>query len=206
MGAFALVTAPKATLSVVTVVGLASPLAGLWRPIMVTLSMSRSACPGPRMCWSCPTVVLTAPKPTRRAGTSAVKLSTSGNSVRVTSCSLRVLFTKGGYTGGGNGMNYAGYFWRTLGGANPHDRSIRCENHWRNIPAGCSVATNCGWIQHVARSYWWGTHVLQGRTCSYGTRTYTNGRHFGGGCGISGNRAKTNGCSLRVILQCKTRL
>jgi len=134
------------------------------------------------------------------------KLSTSGNSVRVTSCSLRVLFTKGGYTGGGNGMNYAGYFWRTLDGANPHDRHIRCENHWRNIPAGCSVATNCGWIQHVARSYWWGTHVLQGRTCSYGTRTYTNGRHFGGGCGISGNRAKTNGCSLRVILQCKTRL
>merc|ERR1712072_753361 len=134
------------------------------------------------------------------------KLSTSGNSVRVNSCSLRVLFTKGGYTGGGNGMNYAGYFWRTLDGANPHDRHIRCENHWRNIPAGCSVATNCGWIQHVARSYWWGTHVLQGRTCSYGTRTYTNGRHFGGGCGISGNRAKTNGCSLRVILQCKTRL
>merc|ERR1712093_630388 len=134
------------------------------------------------------------------------KLSTSGNSVRITSCSLRVLFTKGGYTGGGNGMNYAGYFWRTLDGANPHNRSIRCENHWRNIPAGCSVATNCGWIQHVARSYWWGTHVLQGRTCSYGTRTYTNGRHFGGGCGISGNRAKTNGCSLRVILQCKTRL
>merc|ERR1711981_478350 len=134
------------------------------------------------------------------------KLSTSGNSVRVTSCSLRVLFTKGGYTGGGNGMHYAGYFWRTLDGANPHDRHIRCENHWRNIPAGCSVATNCGWIQHVARSYWWGTHVLQGRTCSYGTRTYTNGRHFGGGCGISGNRAKTNGCSLRVILQCKTRL
>merc|ERR1711924_128265 len=80
------------------------------------------------------------------------KLSTSGNSVRVTSCSLRVLFTKGGYTGGGNGMNYAGYFWRTLDGANPHDRHIRCENHWRNIPAGCSVATNCGWIQHVARS------------------------------------------------------
>merc|ERR1712093_597642 len=78
------------------------------------------------------------------------KLSTSGNSVRVTSCSLRVLFTKGGYTGGGNGMNYAGYFWRTLDGANPHDRHIRCENHWRNIPAGCSVATNCGWIQHVA--------------------------------------------------------
>merc|ERR1711981_529346 len=133
-------------------------------------------------------------------------LRTSGNSVRTTACSLRVLFTKGGYTGGGNGMNYAGYFWRTLDGANPHDRHIRCENHWRNIPAGCSVATNCGWIQHVARSYWWGTHVLQGRTCSYGTRTYTNGRHFGGGCGISGNRAKTNGCSLRVILQCKTRL
>merc|ERR1712072_349108 len=134
------------------------------------------------------------------------KLGTSGNNVKVNSCSLRVLFTKGGYTGGGNGMHYAGYFWRTLDGANPHDRSIRCENHWRNIPAGCSVATNCGWIQHVARSYWWGTHVLQGRTCSYGTRTYTNGRHFGGGCGISGNRAKTNGCSLRVILQCKTRL
>merc|ERR1711885_38902 len=29
-------------------------------------------------------------------------------------CSLRVLFTKAGYTGGGNGMHYAGYFWRTL--------------------------------------------------------------------------------------------
>merc|ERR1711934_1288821 len=137
---------------------------------------------------------------------SSGRLATSGNSVRTTACNLRVLFTKGGYTGGGMGVNYNGMFYRTLDGANPHDRSIRCENHWRNIPAGCSVATNCGWIQHVARSYWWGTHVLQGRTCSYGTRTYTNGRHFGGGCGISGNRAKTNGCSLRVILQCKTRL
>jgi hypothetical protein len=136
-------------------------------------------------------------------------LGTHANLVKVNGCALRVLFTLARllpYTGGGNGIHYAGYFWRTLDGASPYDRSIRCENHWRNIPAGCSVATNCGWIQHVARTHWWGTHVLQGRTCSYGTRTYTNGRHFGGGCGISGNRAKASGCSLRVILQCKRRL
>jgi hypothetical protein len=140
-------------------------------------------------------------------------LRKSGNRVKVAACNYRVLLRRHGshnvaaaYSGGGNGIHYAGYFWRTLDGVSPHDRSIRCENHWKNIPYGCSVATNCGWIQHMARSYWWGTHVLQGKTCSYGTRTYTNGRHFSGGCGISGNRAKASGCSLRVILQCKTRL
>merc|ERR1712096_542836 len=55
------------------------------------------------------------------------KLGTSGNNVRVTSCSLRVLFRRhggAGYSGGGNGINYGGYFYRTLDGANPHSRSI----------------------------------------------------------------------------------
>merc|ERR1711934_509223 len=39
-------------------------------------------------------------------------LGTSGNNVRTTSCNLRVLFTKAGYTGGGMGINYNGMFYR----------------------------------------------------------------------------------------------
>jgi hypothetical protein len=127
------------------------------------------------------------------------KLARSGHNVRTHGCSLRVLFRA-------SGAVYSGIFYRTLtANINPKSKSIGCDNHWKNIPYGCSAATNNNHIHQLAKMYSWGTHVIVGRYKSYGTKHYSRGavfRNDGYYYEQSGNRAKARGCSLRIILQC----
>merc|ERR1712072_170686 len=43
----------------------------------------------------------------------------------------------GKYRGGGHGISYGGYWYRTLGGAHVHGHRNGCDNHFRTIPKGC---------------------------------------------------------------------
>jgi len=113
---------------------------------------------------------------------------------------------KKAYRGGGNGINYKGMFYRTLDGANPHGRSTGCENSYRNIPHGCTPVTSNSVCQYMGKHYRWSTHVVVCKHKAYGTVGYSPGNIFRNDAyylSHSGKRAKTNGCSLRVLLQCK---
>merc|ERR1712216_740924 len=45
----------------------------------------------------------------------------------------------GKYRGGGHGINYRGYWYRSLGGASVHGHANGCDNSFRTIPKGCRV-------------------------------------------------------------------
>merc|ERR1712224_895253 len=45
----------------------------------------------------------------------------------------------GKYRGGGHGINYGGYWYRSLGGASVHGHRNGCDNSFRTIPKGCRV-------------------------------------------------------------------
>lgn len=113
---------------------------------------------------------------------------------------------KNKYKGGGQGIRYNGMFYRTLDGSNPHGRGTGCENSYRNIPTGCTPVTSNAVCQYMGKHYRWNTHVIVCKHKSYGTVGYSPGRVFRNDAyylSHSGKRAKTNGCSLRVLLQCK---
>merc|ERR1711881_181781 len=110
------------------------------------------------------------------------------------------------YKGGGQGIRYNGMFYRTLDGSNPHGTSNGCENSYRNVPNGCTPVTSNAVCQYMGKHYRWSTHVIVCKHKAYGTVGYNPGRLFRNDAyylSHSGKRAKTNGCSLRVLLQCK---
>merc|ERR1711939_500123 len=122
----------------------------------------------------------------------------------------------GKYRGGGHGINYGGFFYRTLGGAHVHGRRNGCDNHWRTIPKGCEVNPSAAVNTHMGRHYRWSTHVLCSRGICHNTVGYSvagrrwshNKIAYSGTCSNIGQksgkcRARTTTCSLRVLLRCK---
>merc|ERR1712182_41707 len=122
----------------------------------------------------------------------------------------------GKYRGGGSGINYGGYFYRSLGGAHVHGHANGCDNHFRTIPKGCRVNPSAAVNTYMGKRYRWSTHVL----CSVGVchntvgysvagRKWSNDNiRYSGHCSAAHQRAgrcraKTNTCSLRILLQCK---
>merc|ERR1719327_2001852 len=122
----------------------------------------------------------------------------------------------GKYRGGGSGINYGGYFYRTLGGAHVHGHRNGCDNHFRTIPKGCQVNPSAAVNTYMGKRYRWSTHVLCSvgvchNTVGYsvaGRRWSGNNVHYSGHCSAANHRAgkckaRTGGCSLRVLLRCK---
>merc|ERR1712188_26584 len=122
----------------------------------------------------------------------------------------------GKYRGGGSGINYGGYFYRTLGGAHVHGHRNGCDNHFRTIPKGCQVNPSAAVNTYMGKRYRWSTHVLCSvgvchNTVGYsvaGRRWSGNNVHYSGHCSAANQRAgkckaRTGGCSLRVLLRCK---
>merc|ERR1712096_131797 len=110
------------------------------------------------------------------------------------------------YRGGGRGINYNGMFYRTLDGSDPNGTSNGCESSYRSVPRGCTPVTSNSVCQYMGKHYRWSTHVIVCKYKSYGTVGYSPGNVFRNDAyylSHSGARAKTNGCSLRVLLQCK---
>merc|ERR1712072_798232 len=122
----------------------------------------------------------------------------------------------GQYRGGGSGINYRGYFYRSLGGAHVHGHANGCDNHFRTIPKGCRVNPSAAVNTYMGKRYRWSTHVLCcvgvcHNTVGYsvaGRKWSNNNIRYSGHCSAAHQRAgrcraKTNTCSLRILLQCK---
>merc|ERR1712188_203421 len=122
----------------------------------------------------------------------------------------------GKYRGGGSGINYGGYFYRSLGGASVHGHHNGCDRHFKTIPKGCQVNPSAAVNTYMGKRYRWSTHVLCSvgvchNTVGYsvaGRRWSGNNVHYSGHCSAANQRAgkckaRTGGCSLRVLLRCK---
>merc|ERR1712188_4097 len=122
----------------------------------------------------------------------------------------------GQYRGGGHGINYRGYFYRSLGGAHVHGHRNGCDNHFRTIPKGCRVNPSAAVNTYMGKRYRWSTHVLCSVGVCHNTVGYSvagrkwsnNNIRYSGHCSAAHQRAgrcraKTNTCSLRILLQCK---
>merc|ERR1712010_193434 len=122
----------------------------------------------------------------------------------------------GKYRGGGHGINYGGYWYRTLGGAHVHGHRNGCDNHFRTIPKGCQVNPSAHVNTYMGKRYRWSTHVLCSAGVCHNTVGYSvagrrwsgNNIRYSGHCSAAPQRAgkcraKTNTCSLRVLLRCK---
>jgi hypothetical protein len=122
----------------------------------------------------------------------------------------------GKYRGGGSGINYGGYFYRSLGGASVHGHHNGCDRNFKTIPKGCQVNPSAAVNTYMGKRYRWSTHVLCSvgvchNTVGYsvaGRRWSGNNVHYSGHCSAANQRAgrcraKTGGCSLRVLLRCK---
>merc|ERR1712093_798310 len=122
----------------------------------------------------------------------------------------------GQYRGGGSGINYRGYFYRSLGGAHVHGHRNGCDNHFRTIPKGCRVNPSAAVNTYMGKRYRWSTHVLCSVGVCHNTVGYSvagrkwsnNNIRYSGHCSAAHQRAgrcraKTNTCSLRILLQCK---
>merc|ERR1711966_430210 len=122
----------------------------------------------------------------------------------------------GKYRGGGHGISYGGYWYRTLGGAHVHGHRNGCDNHFRTIPKGCQVNPSAHVNTYMGKRYRWSTHVLCSAGVCHNTVGYSvRGRKwsdnriaYSGSCSVAGQkagkcRARTPTCSLRVLLQCK---
>merc|ERR1711939_420284 len=122
----------------------------------------------------------------------------------------------GQYRGGGHGINYRGYFYRSLGGAHVHGHRNGCDNHFRTIPKGCRVNPSAAVNTYMGKRYRWSTHVLCSVGVCHNTVGYSvagrkwsnNNIRYSGHCSAAHQRAgrcraKTNTCSLRIFLQCK---
>merc|ERR1712224_725348 len=122
----------------------------------------------------------------------------------------------GQYRGGGSGINYRGYFYRSLGGAHVHGHANGCDNHFRTIPKGCRVNPSAAVNTYMGKRYRWSTHVLCSVGVCHNTVGYSvagrkwsnNNIRYSGHCSAANQRAgkckaRTGGCSLRVLLRCK---
>merc|ERR1712224_1021300 len=122
----------------------------------------------------------------------------------------------GKYRGGGHGINYRGYWYRSLGGASVHGHRNGCDNSFRTIPKGCRVNPSAAVNTYMGKHYRWSTHVLCSVGICHNTVGYSvRGRKwsdnriaYSGSCSVAGQkagkcRARTTTCSLRVLLQCK---
>merc|ERR1711939_209138 len=122
----------------------------------------------------------------------------------------------GKYRGGGHGISYGGYWYRTLGGAHVHGHRNGCDNHFRTIPKGCQVNPSAHVNTYMGKRYRWSTHVLCSAGVCHNTVGYSvagrrwsgNNIRYSGHCSAAHQRAgkcraKTNTCSLRVLLRCK---
>merc|ERR1711981_611375 len=122
----------------------------------------------------------------------------------------------GKYRGGGSGISYGGYWYRSLGGASVHGHRNGCENHFRTIPKGCQVNPSAHVNTYMGKRYRWSTHVLCSAGVCHNTVGYSvagrrwsgNNIRYSGHCSAAHQRAgkcraKTNTCSLRVLLRCK---
>jgi len=122
----------------------------------------------------------------------------------------------GKYRGGGSGINYGGYFYRSLGGASVHGHKNGCDRSFKTIPKGCQVNPSAAVNTYMGKRYRWSTHVLCSvgvchNTVGYsvaGRRWSGNNVHYSGHCSAANQRAgkckaRTGGCSLRVLLRCK---
>jgi hypothetical protein len=122
----------------------------------------------------------------------------------------------GKYRGGGHGINYRGYWYRSLGGASVHGHANGCDNSFRTIPKGCRVNPSAAVNTYMGKHYRWSTHVLCSVGICHNTVGYSvrgrkwsdNKINYSGSCSVAGQkagkcRARTTTCSLRVLLQCK---
>merc|ERR1712188_245732 len=122
----------------------------------------------------------------------------------------------GKYRGGGSGINYRGYFYRSLGGAHVHGHANGCDRSFKTIPKGCRVNPSAAVNTYMGKHYRWSTHVLCSVGICHNTVGYSvRGRKwsdnriaYSGSCSVAGQkagkcRARTTTCSLRVLLQCK---
>merc|ERR1712144_69981 len=122
----------------------------------------------------------------------------------------------GQYRGGGSGINYRGYFYRSLGGAHVHGHANGCDRSFKTIPKGCRVNPSAAVNTYMGKRYRWSTHVLCSvgvchNTVGYsvaGRRWSGNNVHYSGHCPAANQRAgkckaRTGGCSLHVLLRCK---
>merc|ERR1712010_91199 len=122
----------------------------------------------------------------------------------------------GKYRGGGHGINYRGYWYRSLGGASVHGHRNGCDNSFRTIPKGCRVNPSAAVNTYMGKHYRWSTHVLCPVGICHNTVGYSvrgrkwsdNRISYSGSCSVAGQkagkcRARTTTCSLRVLLQCK---
>merc|ERR1712072_915453 len=82
----------------------------------------------------------------------------------------------GKYRGGGSGINYGGYFYRSLGGASVHGHRNGCDRSFKTIPKGCQVNPSAAVNTYMGKRYRWSTHVL----CSVGVCHNTVGYSVAG--------------------------
>ena len=114
--------------------------------------------------------------------------------------------------GGGNVIEYNGYFYRTLDGANPAGSSSSgeptsgCQRDLMPVPSGFSLAPNDADSIAVTTAHGWNTHVL---VFADGVGFWTdNGvsdagtQYTGSGLTQSGDTYKVNFCSGRVLARC----
>jgi|ERR1711881_34245 len=119
------------------------------------------------------------------------------------------------YRGGGSGINYKGYFYRSLGGASYNGHSNGCDSGWKTIPKGCMINPSQPVNSYMGRHYRWSTHVLCSKGVCHNTVGYStpgnrwSGNHiaYSGSCDTNSQlkgrcRARTTGCSLRALLRC----
>lgn len=122
----------------------------------------------------------------------------------------------GTYRGGGSGINYKGYFYRSLGGANYNGGSTGCDSGFKTIPKGCMINPSQAINSYMGKHYRWSTHVLCSKGVCHNTVGYStpgnrwSGNHvaYSGSCDTNSQlagrcKARTTGCSLRALLRCK---
>merc|ERR1712094_101888 len=115
-----------------------------------------------------------------------------------------------------SGVKYRGYWYRSLGGASVHGHRNGCDNSFRTIPKGCRVNPSAAVNTYMGKPYRWSTHVLCSVGICHNTVGYSvrgrkwsdNNIRYSGHCSAAHQRAgrcraKTNTCSLRILLQCK---
>jgi len=96
-----------------------------------------------------------------------------------------------------------GYGWRTLGGGAYNGPQRYCDSSWKQIPKGCQVAPDNWQSRTMAKRYCWSTAVVVfSNGNSWGTSCYGSNHWNYGMLSRSGRNAKTNNCSLMVMLRC----
>ena len=101
-------------------------------------------------------------------------------------------------------VTYNGNQYRTLGNSQPNSRTPGCDRSLQPIPAGWTIAPDDAASAYVARTYYWGTHVLvfsNGNTIRTKNYSQSGKRWAANMLGKSGGNVRTNSCSLRILLK-----